>query len=424
MSDFYQTGVIATLHRLGEHKLEPLEQQLERFAELQPIALVLPALYSEFEKPAMEGILRELAQVRYLKQVVMVLAQASEAQYREVHERLAGLPGEVRIIWNDGPRVQSLYRMLRENGLEVGPDGKGRSCWMAYGYVLASRRADVIALHDCDIVNYSRELLARLCFPVVSPHINFEFCKGFYARVSDRMHGRVTRLLVTPLVRTLQSLYGFLPFLQYLDSFRYPLAGEFAMQADLARVNRIPWDWGLEVGVLAEVYRNCSVKRICQVDISENYEHKHQELSPGDPSKGLMKMAVDIAKTLFRILASEGVAFDQGRIQTMLTPYVRTAEDTITRYHADAMINGLIFDRHEEETAVETFAQALKLASDEFFADPLGAPLIPNWARVSAALPGFLGSLQEAVDADNAELGHKLLYMRAGGEEVGGRRKG
>ena len=415
MSDFYQTGVIATLHRLGEHKLEPLEQQLERFAELQPIALVLPALYSEFEKPAMEGMLRELAQVRYLKQVVMVLAQASEAQYREVHERLAGLPGEVRIIWNDGPRVQSLYRMLRENGLEVGPDGKGRSCWMAYGYVLASRRADVIALHDCDIVNYSRELLARLCFPVVSPHINFEFCKGFYARVSDRMHGRVTRLFVTPLVRTLQSLYGFLPFLRYLDSFRYPLAGEFAMQADLARVNRIPWDWGLEVGVLAEVYRNCSVKRICQVDISENYEHKHQELSPGDPSKGLMKMAVDIAKTLFRILASEGVAFDQGRIQTMLTPYVRTAEDTITRYHADAMINGLIFDRHEEETAVETFAQALKLASEEFFADPLGAPLIPNWARVSSALPGFLGSLQEAVDADNAEFRGKSTEVRTAG---------
>ncbi|MEK6575877.1 MAG: glycosyl transferase, partial [Chloroflexota bacterium] len=227
--------------------------------------------------------------------------------------------------------------------------------------------------------------------------------------------GRVTRLFVSPLVRTLQSLYGVLPFLRYLDSFRYPLAGEFAMQADLARVNRIPWDWGLEVGVLAEVYRNCSVKRICQVDISENYEHKHQELSPGDPSKGLMKMAVDIAKTLFRILASEGVAFDQGRIQTMLTPYVRTAEDTITRYHADAMINGLIFDRHEEETAVETFAQALKLASEEFFADPLGAPLIPNWARVSSALPGFLGSLQEAVDADNTEFSGKSTEVRTAG---------
>jgi glucosyl-3-phosphoglycerate synthase len=278
---------------------------------------------------------------------------------------------------------------------------------MAYGYVLASRKADVIALHDCDIVNYSREMLARLCYPVVNPNINFEFCKGYYARVSDRMHGRVTRLFVTPLVRALQSLYGHLPFLVYMDSFRYPLAGEFAMQADLARVNRIPSDWGLEVGVLAEVYRNCSVKRVCQVDIAENYEHKHQDLSPADPTKGLMKMSVDIAKTFFRILAAEGVVFDSGSMQTLLTRFVRTAEDTITRYHADAMINSLIFDRHEEETAVETFAQALKLAGEEFFADPLGSPLIPNWNRISAALPGFLGALREAVEQDSAGIARR-----------------
>jgi glucosyl-3-phosphoglycerate synthase len=189
----------------------------------------------------------------------------------------------------------------------------------------------------------------------------------------------------------------------YLDSFRYPLAGEFAMQADLARVNRIPSDWGLEVGVLAEIYRNCAVKRVCQVDIAENYEHKHQDLSKGDPSQGLMKMAVDISKTLFRILAGEGVTFDTGTMQRLMISYVRTAEDTITRYHADAMINGLIFDRHTEETAVETFAQALKLATDEFFADPLGSPLIPNWNRITSALPGFLGALREAVEADYTE---------------------
>jgi len=155
--------------------------------------------------------------------------------------------------------------------------------------------------------------------------------------------------------------------------------------------------------VLAEIYRNCSKKRVCQVDIADNYEHKHQELSPSDPSKGLMKMAVDISKALFRILAAEGVTFETGNMQTLLTRYVRTAEDSITRYHADAMINGLIFDRHEEETGVETFARALKHATDDFFADPLGRPLIPNWARVSSALPGFLGALREAVDADNAE---------------------
>jgi glucosyl-3-phosphoglycerate synthase len=305
------------------------------------------------------------------------------------------------VLWNDGKRVQELYRILEENGLHAGTNGKGRSCWMAYGYVLGSRRADCIALHDCDIVNYSREMLARLCYPVVNPNINFEFCKAFYARVSDRMHGRVTRLFVTPLLRALISLFGNLPLLEYLDSFRYPLAGEFAMQTDLARANRIPSDWGLEVGVLAEVYRNCSVKRVCQVDIAENYEHKHQELSQSDPTKGLMKMSVDIAKSLFRILSAEEVTFDSGRMQTLWVRYRRMAEDTITRYHADAMINGLTFDRHEEETAVETFAHGLKLATEEFFSDPLGMPLIPNWNRITSALPGFLGELCEAVDADN-----------------------
>jgi glucosyl-3-phosphoglycerate synthase len=419
MSDFYQTGVVATLHRLGHHKYELLEQQLERFADQQPIALVLPALYSDFDGPAMHGILRELERVRYLRQIVVALGRATPAQAREAHSRLASLPGDVRIVWIDGPRIQSHFATLEENSLRTGPEGKGRSCWMAYGYVLACRQANIIALHDCDILNYSREMLARLCYPVASPDINFEFCKGYYARVSDRMHGRVTRLFLTPLVRTLEALFGFHHFLRYIDSFRYPLAGEFAMQADLARINRIPSDWGLEIGVLSEIYRNCSPKRVCQVDISDNYEHKHQELSSGDPSKGLMKMAVDIAKTLFRIMAGEGVSFDNGKMKALMARYLRTAEDYITRYYADAMINGLSFDRHEEETAVETFAQALKLAGEEFFADPLASPLIPNWARISAALPGYLGSLREAVDADNADLAQNKHTVLASGHSRG-----
>ncbi len=404
MSDFYQTGIVATLHRLGDFSLESLEQELERYAQEQPIALVLPALYSEFETPAMDRILQELSQVRYIEQVVLALARANATQFRDVQQRLSVLPGRVRVLWNNGPRLQALYQTLEENGLHVGPDGKGRSCWMAFGYILGSGRPRVVALHDCDIVNYHREMLARLCYPVANPNINFEFCKGYYARVSDRLHGRVTRLFITPLVRALMSLVGYVPFLRYLDSFRYPLAGEFAMQADLARVNRIPSDWGLEIGVLSEVYRNCSTKRVCQVDIADNYEHKHQELSPDDAGKGLMRMAGEIAKSLFRILSAEGVRFDSGIMLSLLTRYGRIAEDTVTRYHADAMINGLVFDRHMEETAVETFARALKLASDEFFADPLGAPLIPNWNRVNSALPGFLSALSEAVDADNAEL--------------------
>ncbi len=217
------------------------------------------------------------------------------------------------LIWVDGERVQSLLKRLEERGLSAGPNGKGRSCWLAYGHLLACRDCDVIALHDCDIVNYDRQLLARLCYPLAHPHLGFEFVKGYYARVTDRMHGRVTRLFMTPLLRTLEGMAPGNPFLRYLDSFRYALAGEFAMDINLARVNRIPADWGLEVGVLAEVFRNCATARTCQVDLMDNYEHKHQSLSAEDKTKGLSRMASDIAKSLLRTLAAEGVVFSSGR---------------------------------------------------------------------------------------------------------------
>lgn len=403
MSDFYQTGVVATLHRLVEDGHVRLERELASFASQSPIALVLPALYSEFQAPALPRILDHLREVPYLNQIVFTIAGADEAQFRSAQKMASILPQEVTFIWNSGPRIQALYQKLKEHNLPVGEDGKGRSCWLAYGYVLATRKSDVIALHDCDILSFDRELLARLCYPVVNPNINFEFCKGYYARVTDRMHGRATRLLVTPLIRALQKILGPMPLLTFLDSFRYPLAGEFCMKADLARVNRIPGDWGLEVGVLAEVFRNCSLKRICQSELAATYEHKHQALSPDDSGKGLMKMAVDICKTMFRNLSAEGAVLDAGVFLTLQSTYIRIAEDTITRYHADALIDGLVFDRHGEEVAVGAFARALKLASEAYLEDPLGQPLIPNWNRITAAVPDFLEELRASVQADNED---------------------
>ena len=119
---------------------------------------------------------------------------------------------------------------------------------------LTSQKARVVATHDCDILNYRRDLLARLCFPTANPNMSYEFAKGYYSRVSDRMHGRVTRLFMAPLMRSMKSVLGAVPLLDYLESFRYPLAGECSMTIELVRANRIPADWGLEVGVLAEVY--------------------------------------------------------------------------------------------------------------------------------------------------------------------------
>lgn len=400
MSDFYQTGVVTTLHRLRGNSVERLEGDLERFSRSRPIALVLPALYSEFSTPAMQRIVQALRQVRYLQRIVVALGRATREDYERARECFENFYTPVSVLWIDGDRIRRLFQLLEERGLSAGGDGKGRSCWMAYGYVLAMRDCDVIALHDCDIVNYDREMLARLCYPVAHPNLGFEFCKGYYARVTDRMHGRVTRLFITPLVRALESMAPSSPFLHFLDSFRYPLAGEFAMDANLARVNRIPGDWGLEVGVLAEVYRNCAVSRVCQVDLAETYEHKHQSLSADDPSRGLSRMAADIAKSLFRTIAAEGIVFTADHFRSLEVRYVRLAQDTIARYYADAALNGLKFDRHGEELAVAAFARSLRQAAADFLEDPLGLPLIPNWNRVLAAIPEFFELLQDAVTKD------------------------
>ncbi len=401
MADFFQTGVIATLHRLGKRDIEKIESELQWYTKERPAVLVLPSLYSELEGEALKGIVGELKGVNYIKEVVVTLGPASEKEFKKAKEFFSVLPQRTNIIWNTGSRIKKIYRAIKDADLPIGDEGKGRSAWMAYGYILSRQEFHTIVLHDCDILTYSRDMLARLCYPVVNPNLGYEFCKGYYSRITDKMHGRVTRLLVTPLIRSLQKILGYLPILVFFDSFRYPLAGEFSMDIALARVNRIPGDWGLEIGVLAEVYRNTSTRRVCQVDIAENYEHKHQELSPEDASKGLHKMGVDICKTLFRTLASEGIVFSEGFFKTLVATYVRTAQDMLKRYEDDAAINGLVFDRHEESLAVETFTNAIKKAAAIITEDPLGVPLIASWDRVTSAIPDILDRIRAAVEEDN-----------------------
>ena len=404
--DFHQTGGVTTLHRFAPSKLDHLEAELGHHATARPVALVLPCLHEELREPALFDLVSTLRRVTYLDQVVVsVDGAADRSAFEEVRAAFRGLETRdgcgATLIWNDGPSVQKLLADLRDEGLDPGTVGKGRATWLAYGYVLATGRARVVALHDCDIRDYSRELLARLCFPIVHPHLNFEFAKGYYGRVADRMYGRVTRLFVTPLLRALQSVLGATPLLDYLEAFRYPLAGECSMTTELARANRVPADWGLEVGVLAEVFRNCSLKRICQVELVENYDHKHRPLSEQDPTRGLHRMAGDIAASLIRNLASYGVTFDAGFLNTLIAAYVRTAQDAVASYHADALLNGLYFDRHGEEVAVETFSRALRAAGLGFVRDPMGAPQIPNWSRVHAAVPRASDQLLAAVEEDN-----------------------
>ncbi len=400
MSDFFQNGVITTFHKLGKTDIKRLEQELKKFSGIRPIALVLPSLYREFESGSLPNIMETLRKVRYLNEIVLCMDKCNTAQFKRVKKEFSSIK-KLSLIWNDGPCLKECYRILKENSLSPGEAGKGRAVWISLGLVLGRGESRVIAVHDCDIVNYSRELLARLCYPVATPHYEYTFCKGYYSRVTDRMYGRATRLFFTPFIRALEKILGHLPFLVYIDSFRYALAGEIAMRRNLAMAVRIPSDWGLEVATLAEVYRSVTLNRICQVDIADNYEHKHQILTPDDPDKGILKMTVDITKSIFRTLALEGVQFPASFFKTLSSIYLRVAQETVVRYENDAAINGLNFDRHAESTAVEAFANGIQLAGDIFWKDPSTTNLIPNWHRVAAALPDFFSQLEAAVKKDN-----------------------
>ena len=406
MGDFYQNGIITTLHNLSNRPLEELERELVNFSKSRPMSLILPSLFSELQGDALPNIIDELQGANYLNEIIIGLDRANIDEYRQALKFFGRLPQHHRVLWNDGPRLRALDARLQEEGLAPKEPGKGRNVWYCMGYALASGRSEALALHDCDVVTYERGLLARLIYPVANPAFNYEFCKGYYARVANgKINGRVSRLLVTPMIRSLKKVFGPLDYLEYLDSYRYPLAGEFSFRIDVLNDIRIPSDWGLEIGVLSEVKRNYATNRLCQVDIADIYDHKHQKLSADDDSGGLSKMSIDISTAVFRKLATNGVVFSPETFRSIKATYFRIALDFIETYRNDALINGLGFDTHAEEKAVELFAQNIMKAGEQFLDNPMEQPFIPSWNRVVSAIPDVFEQLKTAVEEDNREFG-------------------
>ncbi len=126
------------------------------------------------------------------------------------------------------------------------------------------------------------------------------------------------------------------------------------------------------------------------MEIAEQYDHKHQALSSKDAGAGLHKMVTDISTNVLKNMAAEGIVLNFGILKTIQKNYFKLAEDLIANYHADAMINDFEFDRHDEETYVETFFKALVVASERFLKEPIGPRMLPNWNRITAAYPRLL----------------------------------
>ena len=402
MGDFSQNGVVSTLHDFGTKNTTDIEKDLLNFSKERKMELILPCLYSELEGSALPNIVDQISKTKYLNHVIIGLDKASENQAKKAWKFFKKIKVPFTILWNDGPKLKKLDNELKKKNLAPSEMGKGRNVWYCIGMCIARDTARSVALHDCDIKTYDRRMLAKLFYPVVNPLFNFEFCKGYYPRIANnKMNGRVARLLVGPLLTALEKTIGQSEYLNFMKSFKYPLAGEFSFRRNVLPELRISSDWGIEVGILSEMQRSFSPNNICQVDLADAYDHKHQDLSIDDETKGLSKMSIDIIKTFIKKLATQGNSFSRETFRSLKATYYRSALDLIDIYRSDAAMNGLKFDSHKEEEAVELFAVNIMKAGEAFYINPMDTPFIPTWSRVKSAIPDFLVRLNEAVSEDN-----------------------
>ncbi len=375
---------ITTLHDLNLDK-EKLMKNISDVVNERPVSIILPMLYSEIKSDALANIVKQLNKCTYLKEVIVPLAAKKEEEFIHVKRFFKKLEIPRLVMWCNGPKIENLLTSLKSEGLNLSKyHGKGRDVWLALG--IANLRSYAVALHDADIQGYNEMIPTKLLYPLLEPELDFKFNKGYYARVNIKrtvMYGRVFRLFLQPLLKSLVDVLGFeQDFVRFMRSFRYPISGEFALTSDLARDLDIPGGWGIEVGVMAEIYRNVATKRICQTDLGF-YEHKHQEI--GDSDKGLVKMSGEIFKTLLRVLIEEDhIQISRPFLLSLRVLYQRNAQDAIRKYHADAHINGIKYDRHLEETMVEKFSQELMIAGNKYMLKPVGTRM-PDWLRTISA---------------------------------------
>jgi glucosyl-3-phosphoglycerate synthase len=373
---------------------ETIKNRLTEFSKKFPTGVIIPIIGQDLDSPALPKIIEGLNRCSYLKKVYIALSAADQTEYNQTLKTTSKIEIPCNVIWCNRPQVNVILTDLKKRGLDVtGLNGKGKDLWLTTG--IASLELHAIAIHDADILSYSETYPTKLLYTIVDPRLDFTFSKGYYARVNlenKKMYGRIYRLFINPLLAALQKkLDNRSTFIRYLQAFRYPLSGEMAIYTDLALNLRIPSDWGLEIGILAELYRNVSNKRICEVDLGF-FEHKHKAIS----QDALLKTAEDSFITLLRTLTeTEGIDVSNAFLLSLEVIYRRFAQDRIRQYQADALCNSLEYDRHQEETTVDALSEVIVQGGKRYFEKPISAQL-PDWLRILSAMPDAREKLREA----------------------------
>ncbi len=370
-----------------------MNARLQSLSKRYPAGVIIPVIDKDVNNPAFKKIIDNLNECTYLKKVYFAFSGSSD-DYEKAQKQVYSLRVPYELIWCNSPEVEEILKELKDKGLDVTQTrGKGKDLWLAIG--IASLDLYAFAIHDADIISYNKTLPTRLLYTVVEPRLDFFFAKGYYARINletSKMYGRIFRLFINPLLDALEKKIVYQsPFIQYLQSFRYPLSGEVAVYSDIALNLRVPGHWGLEIGMLAEIFRNISIKRVCEVDLGF-FDHKHKAMSQDE----LLRTAGDAFITLLRTLTEmEGINVSESSLLSLRVIYRKFAQDKVRQYYSDAVCNNLDFDRHDEETNVETLSDVILNAGKRYLTDPTTAQL-PDWLRTLSAMPNARERLRKA----------------------------
>jgi len=303
-------------------------------------AVVVPMTESDHASLAAERVLTTLEALDPGRVVIPLRAETGTVG--AVADWLDAYDIDAELLWCDGPRIEAL---LEEADLD-GPRGKGRDVWLGLGI---AADADYVVVHDADARSYSERTVRRLLFPLAR---GAAFAKGYYARLeNDRLYGRLFRLFYRPVVRALDDAVTD-PFVDYLASFRYALAGEMAFTGSVARRLAAQRGWGLEAGVLADAFAAAGFEGTAQVDLGV---HEHDHRSVGGAG-GLGDMSREVGSALFQGLADHGIEPD---FEDLRAAYRAAADRLVEQYAADAAFNGLEYDAAAEREQVDAYAEAV-----------------------------------------------------------------
>ncbi len=239
------------------------------------ISLALPALNEQETVGKVINMMKKelVEKVPLLDEIVLIDSNSTD-QTREIAKE-TGVPVYIH---------QQLLERLRPR------DGKGEALWKS----LLVTRGDIVVWIDTDIVN----IHPRFVYGIIGPLLlnqQVQLVKGFYRRplrVGQKMQvgggGRVTELTARPLLNL---------FYPELSGVVQPLSGEYAGRRKALEQISFFSGYGVETGLLIDIYEKFGLRAIAQVDLLERIHH-NQHL------EALSKMSFAIIQTVIRKLES------------------------------------------------------------------------------------------------------------------------